>query len=163
VPLACIAPKGNFWDFVAATDSRLLRSTQAGLANVNRRFTTAAAVILHIPFATTFTLKLCLCSFVLFAKMSANAISRKQLIQFLRDNGTRNNYYIEYNGFLSNHLAHAAVAFYHMGANVDQLETFGKAYITKLEPTDGKAFQTQQQSAEEEKVTLFTDCARNNR
>jgi len=45
------------------------------------------------------------------------------LQSLLSDNSMRK-YYIEYNGFLSNHICHGITALYRLGATVDQIQRF---------------------------------------
>jgi len=45
------------------------------------------------------------------------------LQSLLLQNNTRK-YYIEYNGFMSNHISHGIIALYRLGATVDQIQRF---------------------------------------
>ena len=46
-----------------------------------------------------------------------------ELHSLLLENSMRK-YYIEYNGFLSNHICHGITALYRLGATVDQIQRF---------------------------------------
>jgi len=45
------------------------------------------------------------------------------LQSLLLENSTRK-YYIEYNGFLSNHMSHGIIALYRLGATTEQIQRF---------------------------------------
>jgi len=45
------------------------------------------------------------------------------LQSLLLQNNTRK-YYIEYNGFMSNHISHGIIALYRLGTTVDQIQRF---------------------------------------
>ena len=81
---------------------------------------------------------------------SSRVISKAQLGKFLLENSFRNKFYVEYDGFLSNHLAHAAIALHYLGATVTHLDGFAAAYVGKLEPPSGIAAMKQSE------VRLFT-------
>jgi len=64
-------------------------------------------------------------------KMSLKA-GMSDLQSLLLENTTRK-YYIEYNGFLSNHISHGIIALYRLGASVEQIQRFASAhYLTLL-------------------------------
>jgi len=45
-------------------------------------------------------------------------------LQSLLLKNTSRKYYIEYNGFMSNHISHGIIALYRLGATVEQIERF---------------------------------------
>jgi len=45
-------------------------------------------------------------------------------LQSLLSENSMKKYYIEYNGFLSNHICHAIFALYKLGATVEQIQRF---------------------------------------
>ena len=45
------------------------------------------------------------------------------LQSLLSDNSTRK-YYIEYDGFMSNHISHGIIALYRLGATIEQIQRF---------------------------------------
>jgi len=51
------------------------------------------------------------------------------LQSLLLENSMRK-YYIEYNGFMSNHICHGITALYRLGATVDQIQRFVSSYFT---------------------------------
>ena len=70
-------------------------------------------------------------------------ISKAHLEKFLLENSFLNKFYVEYDGYLSNHLAHAAIALHHLRAPVTHLDGFSAAYVRKLEAPDGTAARKQ--------------------
>ena len=77
---------------------------------------------------------------------SSRVISKSCLEKFLLENSFRGKFYVEYDGFLSNHLAHAAIALFYLRAPATHLEGFAAAYVGKLESTSGTAATKQRQS-----------------
>ncbi len=78
------------------------------------------------------------------------SVALKDLHNFLDSNSTESKFYIEYSGFLSNHLGHAAIALYKLGDEKDHFSAYlVDHYSTKLEATDGKTCQSQQADDEE--------------
>ena len=65
------------------------------------------------------------------SKLSDSALSR------LLDVSSTKDYFIEYEGFLTNHDSHAVIALYLLGATEQQIEAFHQHYIKRLEPNDG--------------------------
>ena len=65
--------------------------------------------------------------------VSTRVISKAHLEKFLLENSFLNKFYVEYDGYLSNHLAHAAIALHHLRAPVTHLDGFAAAYVRKLE------------------------------
>lgn len=55
-------------------------------------------------------------------------------LQSLLSNNTTRKYYIEYNGFMSNHICHGIIALYRLGATVEHIQRFIEWYRQKLEP-----------------------------
>ena len=74
---------------------------------------------------------------------SSRALTRAHLETFLLENSFTRKFYVEYGGYLTNHLAHAAIALYHLRASVGHLEGFAAAYVRKLEPPNGVAAKAQ--------------------
>jgi len=64
--------------------------------------------------------------------MQTGTMNKKQLLQILKDNST-DKYFIEYHGFLSNHLAHGVIALFRLGASYERIQQWIKWYVTKLE------------------------------
>ena len=67
-----------------------------------------------------------------------NISSRKdilpiQISQLFNKNYCTNYYYIEHNGFLSNHLSHGIISLYKLNANNNTIKLFIKKYENKLE------------------------------
>ncbi len=77
------------------------------------------------------------------------AVTKEHLLSTLEANAVQNKYYIEYSNFLSNHLAHGAVALHDLGAPVEVFDTFVASYVKKLEPTDGEAYVKQEKKKDE--------------
>ncbi len=50
---------------------------------------------------------------------SSPVVTLEYLRSFLLETSTRERFFIEYNGFLSNHLAHAAIALFKLGDRQD--------------------------------------------
>ena len=50
-------------------------------------------------------------------------MSQSDLQSLLLDNCTKK-YYIEYNGFMSNHMSHGIIALFRLGATVEQIQRF---------------------------------------
>ncbi|KAL4227137.1 hypothetical protein ACF0H5_015110 [Mactra antiquata] len=61
------------------------------------------------------------------------SVSEKDIHDILLDNSTQK-HFIEYNGFLSNHLSHGIVALYRLGMSRDRLQHFISWYDKRLEP-----------------------------
>lgn len=64
-------------------------------------------------------------------------------------------HYIEYKGFLSNHLSHLVTALERLGAGEDQVAEAGRAYCHKLEGREGDTAKQQQAEAEGEVEELL--------
>ena len=74
---------------------------------------------------------------------SSRALTRAHLETFLLENSFESKFYVEYGGYLTNHLAHAAIALFHLRAPLEHLEGFAAAYVRKLEPPNGTAAKAQ--------------------
>ena len=70
-------------------------------------------------------------------------VHRAKLLRFLADNGTKDKFYIEYRGFLSNHVSHAAVALFRLSAEDAVFDKYLTHYIQRLEPNNGPTAQNQ--------------------
>lgn len=62
-------------------------------------------------------------------------MSSTEVVSLLGDNSTEK-FFIEYDGFLSNHLAHGIIALHRLGVPVPRIEKFIKWYTPKLESTN---------------------------
>ena len=60
--------------------------------------------------------------------MSDEKMSLSSLHSLLTAESVSDKYYIEYNVFLSNHLSHAAIALYHLGAGEEQIRAYLDIY-----------------------------------
>ena len=69
--------------------------------------------------------------------------SHEETVRILEAESTANKYYIEYKGFLSNHLAHGVIALSRLGASPERLQQFTQWYSARLEAPDGATHQEQ--------------------
>jgi 20S proteasome subunit beta 1 len=66
--------------------------------------------------------------------MSAGKTNTKDtLLDLLEQN--RQNFHVQYHGYLSNHLAMAVISLYEMGASEERLRSFYSFYVARLEPS----------------------------
>lgn len=65
--------------------------------------------------------------------MNAQPNGLQQLQQKVLKNWSTTKFRIEYDGYLSNHLLHALIALYEVGASENQIESYADKYVTKLE------------------------------
>ncbi len=70
------------------------------------------------------------------------SVSKQHLLDYLRDNGVANKYYIEYREFFSTHLAHGAIALFRLGASEEYFKSFTSNYVERLDPKDGPIYKT---------------------
>lgn len=61
----------------------------------------------------------------------------------LEKNSMENKYYVEYMRFRANHLSHAIIALYDIGAPIDHIEKYAEVYGKRIEPKGGPLNKTQ--------------------
>ena len=81
---------------------------------------------------------------------------------FVREFST-NKYYIEYNGFLSNHLSHGMIALYRINAtnNNDIIKSFMKHYSNKLEDISLSTIDTNREACNWYKIDAYLGQRKN--
>ncbi len=86
-------------------------------------------------------------------KVDDLAMETADVLEYLRKHSVAaRKFYIEYGGFLTNHLSHAAVALAGLGASPDQFKRYLEYYAQRLEPTDGPTCEMQSSPRELEDV-----------
>lgn len=65
--------------------------------------------------------------------MNADPNGLQQLQRKVLKNWSTTKFRIEYDGYFSNHLLHALIALYEVGASENQIESYARKYVTKLE------------------------------
>ena len=70
----------------------------------------------------------------------------KDIALLLLKNNDVSKYFIEYNGFFSNHMSHVLIALYRMGASEHHLHSYVKHHVNNLEKTSRGPTQIKQES-----------------
>lgn len=79
-------------------------------------------------------------------------VSLSHVNSLIESNSVASKHYIEYNGFLSNHFPHVAIALYLLKDGSTHFQGFLEHYKKRLEATDGPAFKDQGDKTESESI-----------